>query len=77
MIKKDAQFKWTYVEKESFKKLKSAIVVAPTLQSPDFSKYFLLFTFSSDHSLTLMLTQKDQEGNECPIKFMTMGLQGT
>jgi hypothetical protein len=35
-----------------------------------------LYTFSSDHSLASVLTQKDQQGNEFPIEFMSMGLQG-
>jgi hypothetical protein len=36
----------------------------------------LLYTFASDHSLATVLTQKDQQGNECPIAFMSTGLQG-
>jgi hypothetical protein len=45
MIKKDVQFKWTPVEKEAFENIKVVIVVAPSLWSPYFTKYFLLYTF--------------------------------
>jgi hypothetical protein len=76
MIKKDVQFKWTYIEKEAFKNIKATIASAPALQIPYFTKDFLLYTFSSDHSLAAMLTYKDQQGNEYPITFMSTGLQG-
>jgi hypothetical protein len=33
MINNDVQFKWTYVEKEGFEKIKVTIVVATTLES--------------------------------------------
>ena len=56
MIKKDAYFKWTKEIKYSFIKIKEAIVEPPTLRSPDFEKYFILYTFSSDHSITSILT---------------------
>jgi hypothetical protein len=44
MIKKYVQFKWTPVENEAFEKIKDAIAVVPSLQSPYFSKDFLQYT---------------------------------
>jgi hypothetical protein len=76
MIKKDVKFKWTYVEKEAFEMIKVTIVSSPALQILDFTKEFLLYTFASDHSLVALLNQKDQQGNECTIVFMSTGLQG-
>jgi hypothetical protein len=76
MIKKYVQFKWTSIEKEAFENIKATIAVAPSLQSPYFTKDFLLYTFASDHSLATVLTQKDEQGNEFPIAFMSTGLQG-
>jgi hypothetical protein len=35
-----------------------------------------LYTFTSDHSLAEFFTQKNEQGNECPISFMRNGLQG-
>jgi hypothetical protein len=48
----------------------------PSLRSPDFSKYFLLYTFASDHSLATVLTQKYDQGDKFLVAFMSTGLQG-
>jgi hypothetical protein len=58
MIKKDVHLKWTSIEKDAFENIKAAIAVAPSLQSPNFTKDFLLYTFDFDHSLAIMLTHK-------------------
>jgi hypothetical protein len=46
------------------------------LGSLDFSKYLFLSTFSSDQSIALVLTQKDDENNEALVSFMITNLQG-
>jgi hypothetical protein len=51
-------------------------VATPSIQSPYFTKELLLYTFSFNHSLAAVLTQKDQQGNECRITIMSTGLQG-
>ena len=76
MIKKNAIFKWNPPEKEAFSKIKQAITEAPSLQSLDFSKSFILYTFTSDSSLAVALTQKYANNDEWPISFMSTGLQG-
>ena len=76
MIKKNANFKWNPPEKEVFNKIKQAIAEASSLQSPDFNKDFILYTFASDSSLKAVLTQKDTNNDERPISFMSTGLQG-
>lgn len=47
------------------------------LYRPDFNKDFLLYTFPSNASLSVVLTQKDELNNEWPISFMSPILQGT
>ena len=49
------------------------VVHAPSLKSPDFEKYFILYTFTSDDSLAAVLTQKKDGGDEFPISFMSTG----
>jgi hypothetical protein len=44
--------------------------------SPDFSQDFMLYTFSSDRSYTVVLTQKNVENNEVPIAFMSSAFKG-
>ena len=76
MAKQNVQFKWTDVEKNGFSKIKKSIAHAPSLKSPNFKKDFILYTFASDDSLAAVLTQKEDEGDEYPISFMSTGLQG-
>ena len=76
MVKQSVQFKWNDVEKNTFSKIKTFVVHAPSLKSPDFEKDFILYTFASDDSLAAVLTQKEDGGDEFPISFMSTGLQG-
>jgi hypothetical protein len=41
----------------------------------DIRKYFFLYTFASDQSLVVVLTQKDDENNEAFISFINTNLQ--
>ena len=56
MVKQSVQFKWTDLEKGAFNKIKTSIAHAPSLKSPNFEKYFILYTFASDDSLVAVLT---------------------
>ena len=76
MVKQNAQFKWTEIEKNAFSKIKTIVAHAPSLKMPDFDKDFILYTFASDDSLAAVLTQNEEGGDEFPISFMSTGLQG-
>ena len=56
MIKSDSNFKWTNERKESFDKIKESIAEAPTLQVPNFNNEFILYTFSFDQLIVVVLT---------------------
>lgn len=77
MIKKDEIYKWDKRENDVFSCIKQVIADAPALFSLDYGKDFLLYTFTLDSSIAIVLTQKDVEGNEKPIYFMSVGLQGS
>ena len=47
------------------------------LGSPNFNKYFFLYTFAFDQSLVAVLTQKDDDNNKAPVSFMSTNIQGT
>ena len=76
MIKKDSSFSWGYRARDSFIRIREAIAEAPTLVSPDFKKDFILYTFASDISYVVVLTQNNQQGDEVPISFTISNLKG-
>ena len=69
MLGKDKEIKWTPEAKQSFEYIKKVISEAPVLASPGFSKYFLIFSFPSRHTVVGVLLQKNHEGHEQPIAF--------
>jgi hypothetical protein len=76
LIKKDTQYHWGPTENQAFNDIKKAIIDAPSLMSPDFSKDFTLYTFASDRSYAAVLTQKNSEDNEVSIAFMSSAFKG-
>jgi hypothetical protein len=76
MINKDFNFKWTKERREAFENIKEAIAQTPTLRSPNIHNEFILYTFSSHHSIVAVLTQKNEEGKEFMVSFMSTSLQG-
>jgi hypothetical protein len=48
---------------------------APVLISPDYSKDFLIFYFSSFDTVAVVLLQKNVEGLEQPISFFSRALR--
>eukprot|EP00253_Pinus_taeda_P025044 PITA_25044 len=76
MIKKNSNFKWGQDEYEAFNLIKQAIVNAPTLATPNFSEPFILYTFASNRSYAVILTQANQEKAEALIAFFSSNLQG-
>ena len=51
MLKKGVGVKWIVEAKTYFELVKLALTQAPVLISPDFSKYFLIFSFASKHTI--------------------------
>jgi hypothetical protein len=76
LIKKDAQYHWGPIENQDFNSIKKAIIDAPSFMSLDFLQDFTLYTFSSDRSYAVVLTQKNAENNEVPIAFMSSSFKG-
>jgi hypothetical protein len=76
LIKKYVQYHWGPLESQAFNSIKKTIVEAPSLMSPDFSRDFTLYTFASDWSYVVVLTQKNAKNNEVPIAFMSSAFKG-
>ena len=75
MLKKDSRVNWKTEAKASFEHIKKFINKAPVLTSPDYLKYFLIFSFTSEHTITAVLLQRDDEGFERPIAFFRKSLR--
>ena len=76
MIKKNSVFKWGSEEKQAFDVIKQSIINAPTLNTPNFSNHFTLYTIASDVSYAAVLTQPNAHNLEAPISFFSSNLQG-
>ena len=75
MLGKDKEIKWSHEAKKYFEDIKKAISKVPVLASPDFSKDFLIFSFSLEHTVAGVLLQKNHEGHEHPIDFYSKTLR--
>ena len=62
MLRKGNEVKWTAEPRESFVRIKKALTEAPVLISPDYSKDFIIFSFSSCDIVATVLLQKNEEG---------------
>jgi hypothetical protein len=64
MIRKGNEVKWTTESIESFNQIKKELTEAPMLVSPNYSKDFLIFFFSSFDTVVIVLLQKNDVGLE-------------
>jgi hypothetical protein len=55
MLRKGNEVRWTLESMSSFEKIKQALVDEPILISPDYSKEFMIFSFSSNDTLVVVL----------------------
>eukprot|EP00253_Pinus_taeda_P029425 PITA_29425 len=75
MLRKGVEVKWTETARKYFESIKKAIMEAPTLISPDYSKEFHLFSFASEDTIAAVLLQQDEEGSENPVAFFSKNLR--
>jgi hypothetical protein len=75
MLKKDAEIKWIPEAKESFENIKQALIQAPVLINPNYSKEFLIFSFASEDTIVVVLLQRNDQGYEQPISFFNKTLR--
>ena len=59
MLKKDAKIRWSLETKQAFESIKAALTQTPVLTSPHFDKDFIIFSFASEHTIVVVLLQKD------------------
>ena len=59
---------------QAFKRLKELLCSSPILQSPDFSRPFILQIDASDQGVGAVLTQRDENGLEHPVSYYSRKL---
>jgi hypothetical protein len=74
MLIKGNGIKWNPEARKYFEDIKVALTRDPMLASPDFTKYFILFSFTSEHTIAGMLLQKDEQNFEKPIAYFSRTL---
>ena len=69
---------WNFDEncKTAFTQVKQALISAPVLTYPDFTRPFILCTDASDDALGAVLEQADEQGKLHPIGFYSRPLRG-
>jgi len=69
LLKKNVKFEWSAEQQNAFEGLKQALVSAPILAHPDFTKKFILQTDASIDGIGGVLTQMGDDGKEHPVAF--------
>lgn len=75
--KRDSRVKWTKEAKQSFDLVNQALTKAPILINPYFTKYFIIFSFTSMHTIAAILLQKNKQGEEQTIAFFSQALRNS
>ena len=60
---------------EAFQSLKDALMTGPVLRCPDYSRPFVLQTDASGQGLGAVLAQRDDDGEEHPVAYLSRRLQ--
>ena len=77
MLRKGNEIKWNPEAKKYFEYIKVALTKDPVLASPYFMKNFILFSFTSDHTIVGLLLQKDEKKFEKTISYFIWTLHDT
>jgi hypothetical protein len=77
LLKKDVKYEWKDEGRNAFESIKDAIGKYPVLISPNYSKYLQIFSFALEDIIAGVLLQKNEEGREQPIDFMSKELQNS
>jgi hypothetical protein len=71
------KFEWINEGRKSYKSIKDSIGKSLVLITLDYSKYFQAFSFASEDTIAGVLLQKNDEGQEQPITFMSKVLHNS
>jgi len=75
-MRKGVSFVWDKACQEAFEDIKEYFTRLPILVAPPSGKLFFLYVKTMDHSLGTLLTQKNDEGHEQAIYYLSRTLIG-
>jgi hypothetical protein len=75
IIRKGNEVKWNVEAQNCFDQIKQALTEALVLINLEYSKEFLIFSFSSHGTLVVVLLQKNTDGMEQSISFFSKALR--
>ena len=70
-MKKGISFVWDKACQKAFENIKEYLIRPPVLVAPISEKSFLLYVRAIDHSLGALLAQKNDEGHEHAIYYLS------
>ena len=70
-----SKVEWTAHCDRAFQELKQRLCMAPVLQSPDFSRPFVLQTDASDRGVGAVLAQRDENNCDHPVAYFSRKLR--
>jgi len=76
LTKAKEPFRWGPEQQHAFDALKVALTRAPILAHPDISRPYILYTDASDKAIGAILVQKDDQGMERVISYLSHKLSG-
>lgn len=77
VLKKNKKFVWEKEQQSAFENLKLALTTAPVLAHPNFNRPFYIQCDASKTGIGSVLFQKDNEGMEHPIAFISQKLNSS
>ncbi|HEY9759020.1 MAG TPA: RNase H-like domain-containing protein, partial [Oculatellaceae cyanobacterium] len=74
LLRQDQPWEWGEKQEEAMSTLKKKLTETPILAHPDFDQPFILYTDASDCGLGAVLSQKDEQGKDKPIVYLSRTL---
>jgi len=76
LLKDGVPFTWDEIAQSSFDAIKQALIYAPLLSPPDYSKDFILYLVASDSTIGVVLVQEDDVSQEHVIYYLSRSFTG-
>jgi hypothetical protein len=74
LLKKGVPFVWDEFTQQSFNVLKNALMFAPLLSPPDYSRDFFLYITTMKSTIGMVLVQEDDRMQDHVIYYLSRGI---